>query len=94
MSDSGIEDVYKHYLAKFESLFGKAEYGDAVQYQGQLIHKLDYEDFSDKWNEFKSLETYLRSVMSKGATLNDDIYRAYQGLCAHVLEKPKDFMTL
>ena len=50
--------------------------------------------FVEKWKEFKGLDTYLCSVMSKGATLNDDIYRTYRSLSAQVLEKPKDYMTL
>jgi hypothetical protein len=94
MSDNSYEDVYDHYLVKFKKLFGKLDCGETVQYRGQLIQKLDYEDFVDKWKEFKGLDTYLFNVMSKGATLNDEIYRQYQSLSAQVLEKPKDFMTL
>lgn len=94
MSDSSYDDVYQHYLSKFEKLFGQLDCGATVQYRGQLIQKLEYGDFVDKWKEFKGLDTYLCSVMSKGATLNDDIYRTYQSLSAQVLEKPKDYMTL
>ena len=94
MNDSTFEDVYNHYVAKFEKLFGALESGATVQYRGQLIQKLDYGDFVKKWKEFKDLDAYLCNVMSKGATLNDDIYRTYQGLSAQVLEKPKDYLTL
>jgi hypothetical protein len=87
-------DVYRHYLSKFEDLFGDAEFDSVVQHQGQLVKKLRYEEFIDKWTEFKQIEDYLREVMSKGATLNDEVNRTYAELSANVLETPKDFMLL
>ena len=94
MSERSYTDVYRHYLTKFESLFGTLDFGQAVQYRGQLIQKLSYNDFIEKWKEFKQLDDYLCEVMSKGATLNDDIYRNYLELSARVLERPKDYMTM
>ena len=87
-------DIYKHYLARFEDLFGVVNVGDVAQHQGRLIQKLAQDDFAKKWKEYKQLDDYLCEVMSTGATLNDDIYRNYLELCALVLESPKDFMTL
>lgn len=93
MKDSHL-DVYRHYLAKFEQLFGDLEFDSVVQHQGQLIKKLRYEEFADKWVEFKHIEEYLREVMTTGATLNDEVNRTYVELSASVLEAPKDFMLL
>lgn len=87
-------DVYRRYLAKFEQLFDEVEFDSVVQHQGKLIKKLRYEEFVDKWTEYKQIEDYLREVMTKGATLNDEVNRNYADLAAHVLETPKDFMLL
>jgi hypothetical protein len=94
MNERSYADIYRHYLAKFEELFGTLDFGDVAQHRGQLIQKLSYNDFVAKWQEFKQLDDYLCEVMSKGATLNDDIHRNYLALSAHVLETPKDYMTM
>jgi hypothetical protein len=87
-------DVYRRYLAKFDQMFDEVDFDSVVQHQGKLIKKLRYEEFVDKWTEFKQIEDYLREVMTKGATLNDEVNRNYADLAAHVLETPKDFMLL
>lgn len=87
-------DVYRRYLSRFEQMFGEVDFESVVQHRGKLIKKLRYEDFVDKWTEFKQIEDYLRDVMTKGATLNDEVNRTYAELSASVLETPKDFMLL
>jgi hypothetical protein len=87
-------DVYRIYLSRFEALFGEVDFDAVVQHQGKLVKKLRYEEFVDKWTEFKQIEDYLREVMTKGATLNDEVNRTYAELSASVLQTPKDFMLL
>lgn len=94
MSKDDYLDVYRHYLSKFEQKFGESDFETVVQHQGKLIKKLRYEEFVAKWTEFKQIEDYLREVMTKGATLNDEVNRTYAELSASVLETPKDFMLL
>ena len=84
--------VYRYYLDKFNHMFGSLDFEEVVQYRGMLIKKLRYDDFVAKWTEYKQIEDYLREVMSKGATLNDEVNRTYRDLSAHVLENPKDFI--
>ena len=94
MNRDDLIDIYRLYLTKFESLFGELEYEEVVQHNGKLIQKLRYEEFVAKWSEFKRIESYLREVMSTGATLNDEINKTYKELSANVLETPKDFILL
>lgn len=94
MDENNLTDVYSRYLRKSEKLFGGLDVGQVAQHRGKLIQKLRYDEFVDKWNEYRNLEAYLRNVMSTGATLNDDIYKRYLELSALVLENPKDYMTL
>jgi hypothetical protein len=94
MSRDDFIDVYRRYLSKFTEMFGDLGYDDVVQYRGNLVQKLRYDEFVAKWTEFKRTEEYLRDVMSQGATLNDEINRTYRELSAYVLETPKDFVLL
>ena len=94
MSRDDFIDIYRRYLMRFTEIFGDLEYDDPVQHRGRLIQKLRYDDFVAKWTEFKRTEEYLRDVMSRGATLNDEINRTYRELAAYVLETPKDFVLL
>ena len=94
MVQDDLYDVYRRYLGRFENEFGDVDFDEVVPHKGQLIKKLRYEEFSEKWDEFRKLEDYLREVMTKGATLNDEINRTYRDLAAHVLETAKDFMTM
>jgi hypothetical protein len=94
MSRDGLLDVYKRYLKKFEQMFGETDFKETVRFQGRLIRKLKYDDFVAKWTEFKQIENFLKEVMTKGATLNDEVNRSYAELSATVLESPKDFMLL
>jgi hypothetical protein len=87
-------DIYRKYLSKFEELFGGVGFDETVRHKGKLIKKLRYDDFVAKWNEFKKIEVYLKEVMTRGATLNDEVNRTYAELSAAVLENPKDFMLL
>jgi hypothetical protein len=87
-------DIYKHYLTKFDELFGALSFEETVRYKGKLIRKLKYDEFVTKWNEFRKIESYLKEVMTKGATLNDEVNRTYAELSATVLENPKDFLLL
>jgi hypothetical protein len=94
MSTDDYIDIYKSYLERFEDLFGSLDFAEVVQHSGRLIRKLKYEEFVIKWKEFRQTEDYLREVMSKGATLNDEINQTYTDLAAHVLQNPKDFMMM
>jgi len=94
MSKDDYIDVYRRYLSRFDDLFGEMEFDNVVQHRGNLIKKLRYDEFVTKWTEFKKIEDYLREVMTKGATLNDEVNRTYEELSANVLENPKDFMLL
>ena len=94
MSKDDYIDVYRRYLTRFEDMFGEIEFDDVVQHRGNLIKKLRYDEFVTKWVEYKKIEDYLREVMTKGATLNDEVNRTYEELSANVLENPKDFMLL
>ncbi len=94
MSRDDFIDIYRRYLGRFEEMFGDLDYNESVQHRGKLIQKLRYDEFVGKWTEFKRIEEYLREVMSKGATLNDEINRTYFELSAYVLETPKDFVLL
>ena len=87
-------DVYTRYLKKFTELFGEVDFEQTVQNRGRLVIKLKYDEFVKKWEEFKQVEDYLKDVMTKGYTLNDEVNRQYGELCAAVLENPKDFMLL
>lgn len=94
MTEDSYIDVYRRYLERFEDKFGELDFSEVVQHRGKLVQKLRYDEFVSKWTEYKQTEEYLREVMSKGATLNDEIYHAYEELSAHILESPKDFMML
>jgi hypothetical protein len=94
MTNENYLDIYKRYLNKFETNFGEVDFDDTVQHRGRLVRKLRYDDFVDAWTEYRKIEDYLREVMTKGATLNDEVNRKYAELASAVLENPKDFMLL
>ncbi len=94
MTSDDYLDVYKRYLKRFESVFGEMEFDDTVQHRGKLIRKMRYDDFVAAWTEYRKIEEYLREVMTRGATLNDEVNRKYAELAGAVLENPKDFMIL
>jgi hypothetical protein len=94
MGNDEFIDIYRRYLAKFEKLFGELDFDETVQHRGKLVKKMRYDEFVTKWTEFKQIEDYLREVMSKGATLNDEVNRNYLELSASVLENPKDFVLI
>ncbi len=94
MSNDEYIDIYRRYLMKFEEMFGDLEFHESVQHRGKLVQKLQYDKFVEKWTEYKKIEEFLKEVMSKGATLNDEVNRMYEELSAYVLETPKDFITL
>ena len=94
MDDSELVDIYREYLAKFQKLFGELDFNQPVQFRGKLVEKLKFDEFVEKWTSYREIEDYLREVMTKGATINDEMNRTYEELSAYVLEDPRDFVTL
>jgi len=93
MEPSEYVEIYRRYLNKFDQMFGALEFDQPVRHRGKLILKLRFDQFVEKWTEYKETESYLREVMSKGATINNEINRAYAELSAYVLEDPRDFVA-
>jgi hypothetical protein len=94
MSTDDYIDVYRRYLSKFEELFGDIEFNETVRYRSRLIKKLRYDEFVQTWTEYKQIERFMREMMTKGATMDDEVNRTYQDLSHHVLQNPKDFLTI
>jgi hypothetical protein len=93
MDTNEYVEIYRRYLNKFEQMFGSLEFDQPVRNRGNLIVKLRFDQFVQKWTEYKETEKYLREVMSKGATINNEINRTYAELSAYVLEDPRDFVA-
>ena len=87
-----IEDLpgrYHEYLDRFATKIGKHDVGAFAKWNGKLIKKLSFEEFTPAYLEYAELsEKYYESI-ERGDTINDVVLRVLRDKAASlVLDAP------
>ncbi len=76
---------FKEYIARFDQLIGKKEFGDYGTWNQFVIKKLTFDEFIAKYEEYVNLEQLYAGILDRGETVNDAIFRALQEAGANIL---------
>ena len=86
-----IEDLparYHEYLERFAAALGDVKVGAFAKYNGRLIKKLSFEEFTPAFLEHTEItERYIASL-ERGDTINDVVLKLLRERSANLVLKP------
>jgi len=80
-----IEDLparYHEYLDRFATKVGTVDVGAFAKYDGKLIKKLSFEEFTPTYLEFTEMQTAYLETIARGDTINDVVLRVLRDKAA------------
>ena len=86
-----IEDLpgrYHEYLERFTREVGACEVGGFAKYNGKLIKKLAFEDFTPAYLEYLEMAEHYEASLERGDTINDIVLRLLRDQAASLVLKP------
>ena len=87
----GIDDLqaqYRTYLDRFARQLGEVQVGGFAKFDGQLIKKLTFEEFTPAFAEYREIVAHYTSSLERGDTINNVVLRLVREKAAHLLMKP------
>ena len=83
-----LEDLparYDEYLERFARLVGEVAAGSFAKYDGRLIKKLSFEEFSPAFLEYYDILARYEDSVARGDTINDVIVRLVRERAAELV---------
>jgi hypothetical protein len=86
-----IDDLparYHEYLERFGKQVGEVKVGAFAKYDGRLIKKLSFEDFTPLYIEYSEMLDHYRESLDRGDTINDLVIKLLREHAANLVLKP------
>jgi hypothetical protein len=86
-----IEDLpakYHEYLDRFMTELGDTKVGAFAKFNGKLIKKLSFEEFTPAYLEYTEIVKRYADSLERGDTINDVVLRLLRERCATLVLKP------
>ena len=86
-----IEDLparYHQYLERFAKELGDIQVGAFAKYNGRLIKKLSFEEFTPIYLEFTEMTDRYHESVERGDTINDIVLRLLRERAASLVLQP------
>jgi len=86
-----IDDLparYHEYLERFAKQIGDVKAGAFAKYDGKLIKKLSFEDFTPLFIEYIEMIDHYRESLDRGDTINDLVIKLLREHAANLVLKP------
>jgi hypothetical protein len=86
-----IDDLpaqYHEYLGRFAAELGDVKVGAFAKYNGKLIKKLSFEEFTPAFLEYQDIFKRYTESIERGDTINDVVLRLLRERCANLVLKP------
>jgi hypothetical protein len=86
-----IEDLpqrYHEYLDRFMTEIGDVKPGAFAKFNGKLIKKLSFEEFTPAYLEYTEMAQHYVESIERGDTINDVVLRILRDKAAGLVMKP------
>jgi hypothetical protein len=86
-----VEDLperYHEYLARFAQEIGDVKPGAFAKFNGRLIKKLTFEEFTPAYIEYTEISDRYYDSLDRGDTINDVVIRLLREKAANLVLKP------
>jgi hypothetical protein len=78
---------YAAYLSRALAELGNISVGHYAKFQGQLVKKLSYQEFEERWERFTEARKAYDEILQQGDTVNDAIVHLINEYAAELLLK-------
>jgi hypothetical protein len=85
--DPELVKAFRDYVKRFDEEIGPKEFGQFGTWERQLVKKLKYDEFVDKYQQFQQMEQTYRGIVERGDTINDMMLHALRETAAELLIK-------
>lgn len=85
--DPELVVAFRQYVERFETEIGEKEFGQFGTWERQLIKKLKYDEFVEKYLQYKQMDEVYRGVIERGDTINDMMLHALKEIAAELVIK-------
>jgi hypothetical protein len=82
-----FDKEYGEYLERATLEMGKVGVGQYAKFQGQLIKKLNYDEFEERWERYLEVKLAYDEILQQGDTVNDAIVHLLSEHAAELLIK-------
>lgn len=86
MSDR-LAAEYGEYVERVKRLLGEVKVGQYAKFQGQLVKRLGYDEFEERWDRYLEVKLAYDEILSRGDTVNDAIVNLLSEHAAELLIK-------
>lgn len=76
---------YHEYLERFTAALGDVRTGTFAKFNGKLIKKLTFEEFTPAYLDFHEIAAHYQTSMERGDTLNDVAMRLLRDKAAELV---------
>jgi hypothetical protein len=86
-----VEDLparYHDYLERFAREVGACDVGGFAKYNGKLIKKLAFQEFTPAFLEYTEMAEQYAASLERGDTINDIVLRLIRDQAASLVLKP------
>ncbi|MFH2009095.1 MAG: hypothetical protein ABI333_21070 [bacterium] len=83
--DQALVVAFQEYIERFDTEIGPKEFGQFGTWERQLVKKLKFDEFVEKWKQFKEMEQTYEGVILRGDTINDMMLHALKECAAELL---------
>ena len=87
MDEQEIRDAFREYVTRFDEELGPKDFGQFGTWERQLVKKLKYDEFAEKYREYREMDEVYRAVLERGDTINDMMVHALREVAAELLIK-------
>lgn len=83
--DPELVKAFREYVARFDQEIGPKEFGQFGTWERQLVKKLKYDEFVEKYQQYRQMDETYRGILERGDTINDMMLRALREIAAELL---------
>ena len=83
-----LADRYHEYLERWKRAAGDVAVGSFTKFQGKLIKKMSFEEFSPILLEYLEMVTKYEESVERGDTINDVVLKVLRDLAAQLMLVP------
>lgn len=80
-------EEFKTYVQRFDTEVGAKEFGEFGTWNRKLVKKLKYDEFVEKYREYKKLDELYTGILERGDTVNDVVLKTLSDCAAELLIK-------
>jgi len=83
--DPELVTAFREYVSRFDQEIGPKEFGQFGTWERQLVKKLKYDEFVEKYQQYRQMDETYRGILERGDTINDMMLRALREIAAELL---------